>query len=257
VSENDAGETEATEAGTAVGRRARHRMARTEEFLRTALDIVTTEGFDALTMQRLADQCEAAVGAVYRYFPSKGALVAELQREAVERLATSYALLRARTDPELSSLDLTAPELALARVVLMGRWFLALGDSHPQELRLLQMLMAESRVVVPIEEGIRVIPSIMRLLDQARLLLDDGVAAGCFDDREDAMTRIVVWTAGVGGVLQAGRLDVYEADLFVGRDLARMLTMDLFHAWGAGLDELAAANGLVDRLAASGPLAPR
>ena len=48
-----------------------------------------TEGFDALTMQRLADECDAAVGAVYRYFPSKGALVAEVQREAIDRLATA------------------------------------------------------------------------------------------------------------------------------------------------------------------------
>ena len=239
------------------GKRVQHRLARTQEYLRTALDVVTTEGFDALTMQRLADECDSAVGAVYRYFPSKGALVAEVQREAVERLATSYALLRARAEPVLATLSLPPGELALARFVLLGRWFLALGDSHPQELRLLQMLIGESRVVVPVEEGIRVVPSIMRLLDQARLALDEAVATGVLDDREDAMSRIVIWAAAVGGVLQAGRLDVYDADLFVGGDMARTLTMDLFHAWGASFDQLAAANALVDDLAAAGPLAPR
>ena len=52
-----------------TGRREQHRIDRTRQFLGTALDIVTTEGFDALTMQRLADQCDSAIGAVYRFEP--------------------------------------------------------------------------------------------------------------------------------------------------------------------------------------------
>ena len=239
------------------GRRAQHRLARTQEYLRTALDIVTTEGFDALTMQRLADECDSAIGAVYRYFPSKGALVAEVQREAVERLATSYALVRARSDAELPGFGLPAADLPLVRVVLLGRWFVALGDTHPQELRLLQMLIGEARVVVPVEEGMRVVPSVIRLLDQARAVLDDAVDAGILDERSDSMTRVVIWAAAIGGVLQASRLDVYDADLFMAPQMSLSLTMDLFQAWGASREQLDAANAVVDRLAASGPIAPR
>ena len=239
------------------GQRARHRQARTQEYLRTALDIVTTEGFDALTMQRLADECDSAIGAVYRYFPSKGALVAEVQREAVDRLSTSYALVRARTDAELPAFDLPADELALARVVLLGRWFVALGDTHPQELRLLQMLIGAAQVVVPVEEGMRVLPSVFRLLDMARACLDGAVDAGVLDERADSMTRVVIWAAAVGGVLQASRLDVYDAELIAGPTMSLSLTMDLFQAWGATRDQLDAANEVVDRLVATGPIAPR
>jgi AcrR family transcriptional regulator len=240
-----------------TGRRARHRIERTQEYLHTALDIVTTEGFDALTMQRLADECDSAIGAVYRYFPSKGALVAEIQREAVERLSTSYTAIRARTDPELAARDLTPDELALVRVVLLGRWFVALGDTHPQELRLLQMLIGESRVVIPVEEGMRVLPSVIRLLDQGRACLDEAVDVGVLDDRDDSMSRVIIWASAVGGVLQASRLDVYDADLFIGPQMSLTLTMDLFSAWGANREHLAAANAIVDELAATGPLAPR
>ncbi|MGH9275717.1 MAG: helix-turn-helix domain-containing protein, partial [Acidimicrobiales bacterium] len=72
------------------GRRARNRLARHQHYLRTALQIATADGLHALTMQRLADEVDAAVGTVYTYFPSKGALVAEVQREAVDRLTSSY-----------------------------------------------------------------------------------------------------------------------------------------------------------------------
>ncbi len=231
-------------------RREQHRIARTRQFLGTALDIVTTEGFDALTMQRLADQCDSAIGAVYRYFPSKGALVAEVQREAVERISTSYALIRARSEPGLSGLGERMH--SLARLVLMGRWFVSLTETHPQELRLFQMLMSEWRLVVPVEEGVRVVPSVMRLLDEARGCIDDASNAGALDQRDEAMTRVVIWAAAVGGVLEAGRLDEYDADLFNGTRLALTLTFDLFTAWGASRDELASASEIVDSLELEG-----
>jgi AcrR family transcriptional regulator len=208
-------------------------------------------------MQRLADECDSAIGAVYRYFPSKGALVAEVQREAVERLFTSYSLVRGRTDAELPGFGLADDQLALTRVVLMGRWFVALSDTHPQELRLLQMLIGAPNVVVPIEEGMRVLPSVIRLLDTARACLDDAVDTGIIDQRTDSMTRVVTWAAAVGGVLQASRLDVYDVDLLNGPQMSIRLTMDLFHAWGATREQLDAADEVVDRLAATGPIAPR
>jgi AcrR family transcriptional regulator len=233
-----------------AGRREQHRIARTRQFLGTALDIVTTEGFDALTMQRLADQCDSAIGAVYRYFPSKGALVAEVQREAVERITTSYKLVQAHSEPSIAGLG-ERPR-TLVRLVLMGRWFIALGDTHPQELRLFQMLMSEWRHVVPVEEGFRVVPSVMRLLDEARMCIEDATEAGSLDRRDDAMTRVVIWAAAVGGVLQAGRLDPYDAELFDGTRLALTLTFDLFSSWGAVRDDLATANEVIDSLALDG-----
>lgn len=233
-----------------TGRRERHRIARTREYLSTALNIVTTEGFEALTMQRLADECDAAIGAVYRYFPSKGALVAEIQREAVERLNTSYAVARARLDAAVAAAgpraELGPLDIALVRVVHLGRWFISLGDTAPQELRLLQMLMSEWQAIVPVEEGMRVLPSVMRLLDEARTCVDAATAEGVLDAREDAMTRVVIWAAGVGGVLQAGRLDVYDAELFVGDRLARILTDDLHLAWGATSEGLARAHRFLE-----------
>ncbi len=237
------------------GIRERNRIERTRIFLSTALNIVTGEGFDALTMQRLADECDAAIGAVYRYFPSKGALVAEVQREAVERLFASSQIIRSRGAQQIVLDDLDEISAALARLVLFGRFFVSTADSFPQELRLLQMLMNESHAVMSPEDGLRVIPSAMRLLDQLRSELDVAAAAGALD-HADTMGRVITWAAAVSGVLQVSRLHIYDAELFDGDRLARMLTLDLLSAWGATADGLTAATEFVDRLAAVGPLAP-
>ena len=239
-----------------TGRRELNRISRTRTFLDTAFRVVMDEGFDALTMQRLADETGAAIGAVYRYFPSKGALVAEVQREAIERLGTSYALIRDRSDRVFEQQHLDAAAMGLARLMLFGRFFIATADTYPQELRLLQMLMGESRSLVPPEEGLRVVPSAMRLLDRARVCLDDAMAAGAIDDRDESMARVVTWASAVGGVLQLTRLGIYDPELFDGDRLARELTADMLVGWGATRAAVDAASALVDEIAAVGPLAP-
>lgn len=223
-------------------------------FLTTALEIVTTEGFDALTMQRLAEECDSAIGAVYRYFPSKGALVAEVQREAIDRIGLSYALIRDRSARPWAHLD--EGELSITRLVLFSRFICATADTLPQELRLLQMLMGEWRQVVPVEEGMRVFPTAMRLLDQLRSGIDDAVAHGELQDGE-TMTRVITWAAAINGVMQVSRLDVFDAEMFDGDRMARQLSLDLLAAWGASAPSLRRAVANVDALGAEGPLAPR
>jgi AcrR family transcriptional regulator len=237
------------------GRREQNRISRTRLILDTAFTIVTQEGFDALTMQRLADQTDAAIGAVYRYFPSKSALVAEVQRAAIDRLASSYTLIRDRGERAFGVIG-DEILIATARLVLLGRWFVATADSYPQEMRLLQMLMSESRMVMSVEDGLRVVPSAMQLLDEARVAVAMATEVGALDDREDPMSRVVTWAAAIGGVLQLSRLGVYDAELFDGDRLARAATADLFVGWGAPRARVDAADELVEALRRDGPLAP-
>ncbi len=234
-----------------VGRRVRNRLARHRDYLRTALQIATEEGLDALTMQRLASEVDAAVGSVYTYFPSKGALVAEVQREAVERLTGSYLLLRPVIEERVADLD---PRVAaLAHLAGFARFCVESLDTLPQEQRLLQQLMYDAQVV-PTEEGARVVPTIMRLLDLARERFDTAVGVSALL-AGDAMDRTVVLAAALNGVLQVGKLARWDAELLDGSRLARPLIDGLLVGWGADPDQLADAHTVIDRIASRQPLA--
>ena len=252
----ESGDDLMTDAEMPQGRRAQNRLIRTREFLGTALRIVTAEGFDALTMQRLADECGSAIGAVYRYFPSKSALMVEVQREAIDRLMTSYSVVEDRGEQRIAELGLDDETAAMTRLMLMGRWFVACHDSYTEEFRLLHMVFSESRPVVPPEEAVRVLPSVIRLLDRARGLLEGCVELGVLDRRADPMQRTVLWAASVAASLQLGSLDVYDADLFDGVQLAYTLIEDLYLAWGADPELLAIGTAHVEDMAADGPYAP-
>jgi AcrR family transcriptional regulator len=245
-----------TDTAAAPGRRAQNRITRTKVFLDTAFEIVSEEGFDALTMQRLADQTDAAIGAVYRYFPSKSALLAEVQRAAIDRLTASFTLIVDRAERAFVDLGLDPSALATARIVLFGRWFVATADSFPQELHMLQILMS-TREQMSVEDGMRVVPSAMALLDPVRTCVEAAIEVGVLDGREGPMDRVVTWASAVAGVLQLSSLGVYDAELFDGDRLARALTIDLFVGWGAARDRVEAADRIIDDLRAAGPLAPR
>jgi AcrR family transcriptional regulator len=234
------------------GRRERNRLARHRAFLDAALAIATGEGLHGLTMQRLADEVDVAVGTVYTYFPSKGALVAEVQREAVDRLTASYLLLRPVLDERAAAL---APgPAALLQVVGFARFSIAAMDTLPQEQRLLQDLMHDADQLVPTEEGVRVLPAIWRLLDLARTCIDDAVTAGALTPG-DPLERTIVLAAALNGVLQVSKLARWDVELLDGSRLARQLVDDLARGWGAHPADLTTAHEVLDAVAAGGPLA--
>jgi len=241
-----------TGAPAPSGRRERNRLARHRSFLDASLRIATAEGVRRLTMQRLADEVDVAIGTVYTYFPSKGALVAEVQREAVDRLTASYLLLRPAIDERVADVDPSVA--ALAHLTGFARFCIDSMDTLPQEQRLLQQLMYDADQLVPTEEGARVLPSVLRLLDLARERFVAAAGVGALHDA-DAMDRTIVLAASLNGVLQVSKLARWDPDLLDGARLARQLIDGLLVGWGAAPDELADAHAVIDGIARRRPLA--
>jgi AcrR family transcriptional regulator len=237
---------------TVVGTRARKRLARHTDYLATALRIANQDGLDALTMQRLATEVDAAIGTVYTYFPSKGALLAEVQREALERLIGSYLLLRSDVDARVA--DAPPITATVTQLLAFGRFWIASLDTFPQEQRLLQLLMSDVRRPVPDDELGRVMPAILRLFDLARERFDAAQATGALRDG-DAMDRTVILAGALAGVLGVGNLDRWDVDLLDGRRLGRALVDDLLVGWGAAPDTVAEAHLVLDAIARQHPLA--
>ena len=235
-----------------AGRRERNRLARHAEYLQTALQIATDEGLAAVTMQRLAGEVGAAVGTIYTYFPSKGALVAEVQREAIERITASYLQLRPAIDERTADLDPSVA--ALAHLVGFARFCIESVDSLPQEQRLLQQLVFDAAEIVPTEEGARVLPAVLRLLHLANDRFAVAQEVGALSPG-DAMERTVVLAASLNGVLQISKLARWDSDLLDGARLARRLVDDLLGGMGADPDLLARGHDVIDAVARRRPLA--
>jgi len=238
-----------------AGKVEQNRRQRMRSFADASLHIVAAEGLAALTMSRLAEELDTVPSAVYRYFPSKGALITAVQCDAIERLTASYGLIRTVSEDHFAAAGLDERDVAVARLVLFGRWFCATADTHLEELRLLQMIMSERTHDLDPAGGFEVLPIAMVLLGQAAECLDAAEALGVASPGE-SLERVIVWAAALGGVLETDSLARYVPELLGDGRLARHTNLDLLRGWGVPDERLVTATDVVDTLAARQSLAP-
>lgn len=235
-----------------VGRVARNRQRRTEQFLRAGLRIVTEEGFDALTMSRLSEELDTAIGSVYRYFPSKGHLVTAIQAGAVERLTESHDC---SVDPVVvAAFDRTGDPLELVRLVASGRWFCAAAEALPEEVRLMQMVNARRSSALDEGGGEVLLPSTLALLGRFADAVGRAQDRGVISPGEP-LARTVAWAAALGGVLATSDLAHYLPGIADGWQLARQHNADLCVGWGADREAVTRIDRAIDEVARSTPLA--
>ena len=237
-----------------VDRRARNRLARREQYLRAAMHIVSDDGVERLTMQRMADELDCAVGTIYTYFSSKDALLAELQRLALDRIIGSYRLLLARVEPELHERADDATEAALTRLLLGLRFWVSTAEVYPEESNLFRALTTRPTRMSS-DEADRMLPSAWQLFALAPTNVQGAIDAGAISPG-NAGERMVTAAAALSGVLLLDGLAHFDPELFGGRRLALRLIDDLVRGWGADPERLAAAATLADALLLDGPLVP-
>jgi len=231
-------------------------MERHSEFLAAALRIVGEKGLSSLTMPGLAEDLDCGIGTIYRHFPSKGALIAELQREALDVINTSFRLALAHFDELIAAHDLQDAQLeTLARVVTAARFWIVAEREFPQEIDLCRRMFIDPDLRLDDDDASIIAPAALGLLDRARHLIDDASSAGALN-LGGGLQRAVVVIASTTGVLMTSGLARWDAELFNGQNLSVGLVCDLLAGWGARPDHIDAAMALVDELDAAGHLVP-
>jgi AcrR family transcriptional regulator len=84
-------EQDRLEPTPAQRRRERERAAARESILTAALDLARRDGWDAVTMRRLADEIEYSANFAYRYFTGRDDILLALVREGFTRLRDAMA----------------------------------------------------------------------------------------------------------------------------------------------------------------------
>lgn len=85
-------------------RRERQRQATREAILAAAREIARSEGWDAVTIRRVAARIEYSAPVIYEYFQSKDDLLAEIQRQGFELLADMMRQTAEQTGDKLDRL---------------------------------------------------------------------------------------------------------------------------------------------------------
>jgi AcrR family transcriptional regulator len=202
---------------------------------------IQEQGIEAVTIKSVAERLDCAVGTIYTYFPSKGALIAAVQIDAIERLGGAFERCGERVEELLDGLDVDVA--ALARVLAFGRSVVAAGWVYPEESRLQQRLL-DSRADYGEADLAAVAQAAFAVLARPEQLLREAAALEVIAEGS-AFDRTVTWLAAVSGVLSMARLRVPGTEQFDAASLADGLHLDLLRGWGAKPALLSAADSAV------------
>lgn len=243
-----------------TGRRARNRIARHEQLLTAATEIISESGLNGLTMQAVAERVDCAVGTIYTYFDSKSALLADLQVEAIKVLTSAIERSETVWDREIAAAELDEGLAALVRLVAASRMFVDAKRLHPREYELLQNHISGPEQVINDVDTLKVLPQVLMLLGHPHRMIDAAVAVGALstgsrmgdDDSSQTLRRTLRWAGGLNGAMLVSNAPPdsvwLTADMLDGRRLAFDLADDLLLAWGAPPRTLLLAKEFVDDL---------
>ncbi|MEU4068427.1 TetR/AcrR family transcriptional regulator [Streptomyces wedmorensis] len=178
--------------------------ARVEAILTAADRILSREGYEALTMRRIAEESGAPVGSIYQFYPDKGAVVDALGRRYLLAFASAIdELVERAVSGELTDLVGTMVDV-----------YAELFRSQPGGMALWA--------------GRHLSPELARADEASNTLIADGLqrivehlTGGPGGERARRATRMVVWASNA--VLHEVFKGDGEPDLETVEELKRML----------------------------------
>jgi len=232
---------------------ARKRQLRIRGILRSALEIARREGREALTLSRVAKEKGLTTSALYRYFSSKDALVAELQRSVISALAKATRERVAAADAFARQAAFSEADRALLGVTVSAFVFEEFSRCAPVEFGILSMDLSVPESMLPDREAAHVFEAawsaLSDLAEQLRTAQEcDALGAG------DAAERAVALWAGLQGVVQTRKLARSAPVRIDSTRIAHGLVSALLIGWGATseaanrMGDLTRTNGFAESL---------
>jgi AcrR family transcriptional regulator len=168
-------------------RRERERHELRTKILDAARELFVSEGYDAVTMRKIAEKIEYSATAIYQHFADKDALVEELCRHDFGEFAAHFARAAAEEDP-------------IRRLRASGRAYFDFAVEYPQHYRF--MFLAARPQVAP-QEGERQDPAqnaYVFLLATVNEAIEKGLFRPEFCDAELASQTIWAAVHGVAAL---------------------------------------------------------
>lgn len=191
------------------------------------MELVLRDGLDALTVSRLASAMDVAVGSLYRYFPSKEALVAALQQRAIAAFG------------EFLDERLAGPTDPIERLWILGLSWSAFCEEEPTQWALIDASLADPRPVLTDDLARQVLTTLDGVRRRGSAVLAEAAAAGALQPG-DADRRFDTLLAAVYGVEHLRKMDRLVTPDRGSHQLRRTLLTTLFVGFGADPARVAA-----------------
>lgn len=164
-----------------------HKERRRQAILDAAMEVFIGKGYQVATINDISGRAGLSVGALYRYFPTKGEIMLALVEERLGRTPELFARLTE---------DVSDPWERLERCIAI--FANALRVRHPGTGRLLLVTMAEAVQDGEVRRGLH--HRFRDLIAYMQNIIADGVAQGLFRTDVDPMALATLLLCTADGV---------------------------------------------------------
>lgn len=228
-------------AHRASPRVARKRELRAEAIVEGAMVVVAEEGLDALTLARVGSALGCVPAALYRYFPSKDALLAALQRRAIAEIDAALAAAEAELSARAGKRS--AATVCLAGILVASRTYAELPRTHPRAYFLVAVLLGDPRLLLSSEESLRTAPLLASLLGRVHARFEEAATLGVLEAGDATLRTMALWGA-LQGALSLDKARRIAPALPAGAQVCEAASMAMLRGWGATQPHLTRAAQL-------------
>ena len=220
------------------GRRERKRLARMEAIVDAAMRIAASEGLGNVTTHRVAKDLDLAVGALYRYFPSKDAIIEAMQQRSLKDYSAALKSDLEGMEAWLSTQAM--PSSDLVPLIAIALEYRRLVSVFPQHYHLNNQVMGNPKNVLPGTEGDRVVETMMALFRFLASYIESAQKSGALDANLEPLNGVILYWSSLRAVLGVHKLQAHDATIR-GEELFHDMVTTMLRGSGATTADLSAA----------------
>lgn len=231
-------ETEPTKGPSA--RVSRKRDERRERIIEAAFRAIALQGPGDFSLNQLARELDYTPGALYWYFPSKEALVMEIQSRAFGQMTELLRESRARWIADPAITRCAEPARLLHALLCQARWYLRLDDKTPEYTRIVAFSL-DPRILLDMQQAQELMKVLGALFIESAVAFEAAQQAKVLSPA-NAVQRSLQYWAALHGMVATTKLARLSPDLFQVEALGMDNAETLLLGWGAPKRALATAK---------------
>ncbi|MEE2787499.1 MAG: helix-turn-helix domain-containing protein [Myxococcota bacterium] len=212
-----------------MGRSQTRREARIDRMLDVAMVQIAHVGIGGFSLHKLAAELDLTVGALYRYFPHKMALLAAREYRVIHAIDRDRRKAGPRVDPVQQDTD--DPQAAIARLLHISQAYRQSLRAHPERMMLIGHILSTPGNILEPEVAIEVMQALVQALSVASEALTTASTHACISGANQTHRAIILW-ATMQGLIQLEKLQRHDADHFKPMVLFNTAIDALLVGWG-------------------------
>ncbi|MFT3923975.1 MAG: TetR/AcrR family transcriptional regulator [Myxococcales bacterium] len=222
------------------------RAEKKEKYVSAARELIGQHGLAEASVHGLARKLGLSPAALYWYFPSREALIGEVQRRVFAELAQEFHAHGAKLVAACKQHDSDPATASLTVLLGLAHYYLGMPERNPEQARVIGFSL-DPRVWLDAEEGALFAPVLVNLFREVAIPFQQAADAGALQPGP-ANTRAVQFWAALQGLIQAGKLGRLAPTLFESYTLGMNSAETLLVGWGAQREAVMRARSLWSEL---------